>query len=104
MSVPHMPFSNIIATSTDIVLHLIGSLFASWEKVHQLLPFLDVLAHLIFIKTPPTFYIDFSMSMPFGVYDPTIHKTQKMIVLHVASISSSGKSHFWFIRCLMGHL
>jgi hypothetical protein len=74
-----MPFSNIIATSTNVVIHLIGSLFASWEKVHQLLPFLDVLAHLIFIKTPPTFYIDFSMSMPFGVYDPTIHKTQKLI-------------------------
>lgn len=28
--------------------------------------------------------------------------THQMIVLHVASISNSGKTHFWFIRCLMG--
>jgi hypothetical protein len=48
-----------------------------WEKVPQLLPFLDVLAHGIFIKTPPTFYIDFSMNMPFGVYDPQFMRLKK---------------------------
>ncbi len=72
-----MPFSNIIATSTNLVLHLIGSLLPCGKKSHNSSPFLDVLAHLIFINIPPTLDIDFSMSMPFGVYDPTIHKDSK---------------------------
>jgi len=77
MSVAHMPFSNIIATSTNIVLHLIGSLLPCGKKVQQLLPFFDVLAHVIVIKTPLTFYIDFSMNMPFGVHDPQFTRLKK---------------------------
>ncbi len=91
-------------------------------KLHEYCPSLDWLLVALWEKSPTTpplfwcsctcyFYQNTSYILHWLLNEhaiwsawPTIYETQKMIVLHVASISNSGKSHFWFIRCLMGKL
>jgi hypothetical protein len=51
MSVAHMPFPNIIATSTNIVLHLIGSLLPCGKKSNNSSPFWMFL-HTLFSSKP----------------------------------------------------
>ncbi len=103
MSVAHMPFSNIM--QPPLILSF------TWFALRCLVgksptspPLFGCSCTRYFHQNPS--YILHWLLNEHAIWSvwPTIYETQKMIVLHVASISNLGKSCFWFIRCLMGNM